>query len=113
MYEEDFVGGETLTPEGLAALSAQVFSQEGDAEGDKDPEDTLDPEELAFAGTVYWTEGGTVWHTDRDCYHIRRAEIVSEGSTAQAGAAGKKGLCANCRKRDEKAALADSADSAG
>ena len=102
-YRADFAGGETLTPERLAELSAQVFGQDSATEGDPDPADTLDPAELAFAGTVYWTEGGTVWHTDRDCYHIRNSEAVSEGSTYQAVAAGKKGLCASCRKRDEQA----------
>ena len=103
-YGADFAGGETLTPERLAELSAQVFGQDSLTEGDPDPADTVDPEELAFAGTVYWTEGGTVWHTDRDCYHIRNSEAVLEGSTYQAAAAGKKGLCASCRKRDEQAA---------
>lgn len=102
-YGADFAGGETLTPERLAELSAQVFGQDSATEGDPEPADTLDPAELAFAGTVYWTEGGTVWHTDRDCYHIRNSEAVSEGSTYQAVAAGKKGLCASCRKRDEQA----------
>lgn len=102
-YGADFAGGETLTPERLAELSAQVFGQDSTTEGDPDPADTVDPEELAFAGTVYWTEGGTVWHTDRDCYHIRNSEAVLEGSTDQAVAAGKKGLCASCRKRDEQA----------
>lgn len=102
-YGADFAGGETLTPERLAELSAQVFGQDSLTEGDPDPADTVDPEELAFAGTVYWTEGGTVWHTDRDCYHIRNSEAVLEGSTDQAVAAGRKGLCASCRKRDEQA----------
>ncbi len=102
-YGADFAGGETLTPERLAELSAQVFGQDSATDGDPDPADTLDPAELAFAGTVYWTEGGTVWHTDRDCYHIRNSEAVSEGSTYQAVAAGKKSLCASCRKRDEQA----------
>ena len=102
-YGADFAGGETLTPERLAELSAQVFGQDSATEGDPEPADTLDPAELAFTGMVYWTEGGTVWHTDRDCYHIRNSEAVSEGSTYQEVAAGKKGLCASCRKRDEKA----------
>lgn len=106
-YGADFAGGETLTPERLAELSAQVFGQDSATEGDPDPADTVDPEELAFAGTVYWTEGGTVWHTDRDCYHIRNSEAVLEGSTHQAAAAGKKGLCASCRKRDEQATQAE------
>lgn len=102
-YGADFAGGETLTPERLAELSVQVFGQDSLTEGDPNPADTVDPEELAFAGTVYWTEGGAVWHTDRDCYHIRNSEAVLEGSTDQAVAAGKKGLCASCRKRDEQA----------
>ncbi len=96
-----FIGGETVTPERLAEISAEIFTQAQTEPVTADPADTLSPEDMAYTGSVYWTGGGQVWHTDRDCYHIRNAEEVMEGSTADAAAAGKRGLCSACRKRQE------------
>lgn len=91
---DGFVGGETLTPEKLREISAAVFTDP--AEPDTQPP-VADPVLAAYAGRVYWLEGGTVAHTDRNCYHINRSEDVRSGSPADAVAAGKTTLCTACR----------------
>ncbi len=92
---DGFTGGELLTPEKLREISASVFTDP--AEPDTQPP-AVDPALAAYAGEVYWLDGGSVAHTDRSCYHISRSENVRSGSPADAAAAGKTALCAVCRR---------------
>lgn len=51
----------------------------------------------------YWTGGGTKYHLFADCYHIRGSEYqIESGLLADAKAAGKDGLCADCSRRNKK-----------
>ena len=51
----------------------------------------------------YWTGGGTKYHLFSDCYHIRNSEYQKEsGLVADAKAAGKDGLCADCSRRNKE-----------
>ena len=49
----------------------------------------------------YWTESGSVWHTYRDCHHIKKSSNVLSGSDEEARAAGKDHVCTSCEKRKE------------
>jgi hypothetical protein len=40
-----------------------------------------------------------VYHKDRDCYHLKKSQSVSEGSVEQAVSLGKERLCASCEKK--------------
>lgn len=82
--------GESLSPEGLASLSAELFTE---AEM-PDEADGFHNREV-----VYWTEGGTVYHRDRDCYHLKRAEAVTEGSVKHARKEGKERVCSACGEK--------------
>ncbi len=62
-------------------------------------EDTAESETVAVSGKVYWTKGGSVYHKDRDCYHLKKSQSVSEGSVDQAVSLGKERLCASCEKK--------------
>ena len=53
-------------------------------------------------GTVFWTAGGKVYHTDRGCYHLAKSTNVLSGSVADAEQAGKTGLCSACAKAASK-----------
>ena len=51
----------------------------------------------------YWTGGETKYHLFSDCYHIRNSEYQKEsGLVADAKAAGKDGLCADCSRRNKE-----------
>lgn len=52
---------------------------------------------------VFWTSGGTKYHTSQDCSSLNRSEELVLGSVEQATEAGKTGLCSFCEKRDAKA----------
>lgn len=93
---DTFKGGETVTPERLAEISAEVFTGTAPAEPPALPD--FDPADPAFSGTVYWTAGGKVIHTDPACFHLNRAETLS-GSVSDAVAAGKTGVCSVCQRR--------------
>lgn len=90
-----FSGGETVTPEKLREISASIFTDHAEPETSVP---LLDHDLSGYTGEVWWTEGGSVIHTDRECYHISRALSVQSGSPADAARAGKTTLCATCRK---------------
>lgn len=47
-------------------------------------------------GLVYWTEGGSVWHKDKNCSSISDSKAISSGSVDAATAAGKERACKRC-----------------
>ena len=53
-------------------------------------------------GTVYWTKGGSVYHSHEDCSHLSRSTNVLSGTIEEANEAGKLRLCATCAKADQK-----------
>ena len=87
--QADFEAGESLSPEGLASLSAELFTK-------AEEPDTADG--FHNFERVFWTEGGSVYHRDRDCSHLKRAETVMEGSVKHARKEGKERVCATCGK---------------
>lgn len=53
--------------------------------------------ESSEIGIVYWTKNGTVWHTVKECGHIKNSEAIS-GTVDEAKEAGKTRLCSSCAK---------------
>lgn len=53
--------------------------------------------ESSEIGIVYWTKNGTVWHTRKECGHIKNSEVIS-GTVSEAEEAGKTRLCSSCAK---------------
>ena len=86
----DFEAGRPLDSGELASLSAEVFTTAAEPE-------TADG--FATRETVYWTEGGIVYHLDRDCPHLKRAERVIEGSVKHAWSEGKERVCTTCGEK--------------
>ena len=86
---DDFEAGRPVDREELASLSAELFT-EGDESTAADGFSTRE--------TVYWTEGGSVYHRDPDCYHLKRAENVVSGSVKNAWKHGKERVCSACGK---------------
>ena len=82
-----FEAGESLGPEELASISAELFTE-------AEEPDTADG--FHNFETVYWTEGGSVYHRDRDCAHLKRAESVISGSVKHARKEGKERVCSTC-----------------
>ena len=55
--------------------------------------------EQTLAGTdVYWTQFGTVYHTDENCQHLNRSSELFYGDVATAVENGKTRLCKTCAK---------------
>ncbi|MBP5135357.1 MAG: hypothetical protein ILP24_06310 [Paludibacteraceae bacterium] len=65
--------------------------------------------------TVFWVEGGKVFHIYNDCQHLNysTSEILHETTVQEAEEAGKERLCKTCRKRHEAepAAVEENANS--
>lgn len=49
----------------------------------------------------FWTENGSVWHTYRDCYHIKKSKNILSGTVEEAQENGKSHVCSSCAKRED------------
>ena len=49
---------------------------------------------------VYWTANGSVWHTFKDCGHLKNSKSIESGSIEKAIESGKAKLCSTCEKRE-------------
>lgn len=58
--------------------------------------------EIPESERVYWTLGGSVWHTEADCRYIKTSDAtLYYGTEADALSAGKKRICSGCEKKGE------------
>lgn len=100
-FSRGFYAGETITPDQIAAISAGLVASEKSAAESKQtaaPETVKKPVDTDAAGNiiVYWTAGGSVWHTDRNCGSIANSSAVVSGTINEAAAAGKTRACMKC-----------------
>ncbi len=63
---------------------------ERNTEGESKEADPADPD------IVYWTQGGTVWHTERECSALRRSKEIISGTVEEAVFVGKERACQKC-----------------
>lgn len=91
----DFYAGEYITPEDIESLYDAVVGQNViNGEGSMSPEG-------ANGVTVYWTSGGSVYHTDPTCRHYADSSEKNQGSIELAVKLGKKELCSVCKKHQD------------
>lgn len=105
--KDRYKGGQLLDDELLADIREEIFSSrlydedliesfgtESDlhlSESDTDAE---------TADLVYWTDGGSVWHTYSNCGHLKNSNnAVHSGTRDEAREAGKTRLCSSCAKK--------------
>lgn len=104
--KNELLGTESETEKGNGSqISGEYESNSGEnSEGTQ--RDTVgternETESNNFAGDtaiiVYWTEGGSVWHISRDCYHIKNKDVIS-GTVAEAEKSGHDKGCKTCNK---------------
>lgn len=90
---DDFYAGEPITPEDIESLYASVAGQSGvEEDGSSEGSDVA---------TVYWTSGGSVYHTDPTCGHYADSSEQNQGTIDIAIKLGKKALCSACQKRQD------------
>ena len=59
----------------------------------------LEQAQQTLAGTdVYWTQFGSVYHTDMECQHLNRSSELYQGDVSTAISEGKTRLCKTCAK---------------
>ena len=121
MYDNSrFEGGETLDNELLSKIENDIHGQSQTSESQTSESQTSEsqtsepqtsesihsdsPIESNTEGnndsgsTVYWTNGGTVWHTRRDCSYIKNSQNVNSGTVDEAISSEKTKLCSSCQK---------------
>jgi hypothetical protein len=92
---DGFDAGRPITPEELADISAELFTA-ADAPEDT-PDESSDGEGVGRdPNTVYWTEGGSVYHRDPNCSHLKNAVSVKSGAVLTAQMDGKERVCSSC-----------------
>ena len=77
-------GGQDLTPDLMESIQGALSETAPDTEGD----------------SVYWLEGGSVYHLDRQCRHLSGKTPV-QGTVQAAVNAGKKKACSACGSEGE------------
>ncbi len=92
---------EKESEEGRSETEASVETEiDTEGEGALESESASEHEsegESSEIGVVYWTKSGTVWHTRKECGHIKNSEVIS-GTVDEAEEAGKIRLCSSCAK---------------
>ena len=79
--DDGFDAGRPITPEELESLADHYGGEaQAPAEGD----------------VVYWTEGGSVCHRDRNCRYLKNSRNIQSSSYAVACQNGKDALCSAC-----------------
>ena len=100
-----FEGGDTLDEDLLSKIENDLRNESQASESqtteaiDSDLPVESDSEDNNDNGaTVYWTSGGSVWHTRYDCSYIKNSQNILSGTVEEAIANGKKQLCSSCQK---------------
>ena len=101
-----FDAGEELSAEELEALRVSLQEKEEGSDGASDsqntPADQNPPSDGGFEenkSVFYYTESGEVYHSDRDCSHLKKSDNVKSGTIDQAEQAGKTRLCSDCAQK--------------
>ncbi len=88
---DGFDAGRPITPEELASLSAELFTAA--TEPAEEERETV----LRDPNRVYWVKGGSVYHFDPDCPHLKNAKNVIEGTFRTAAwSYGIEKACSSC-----------------
>lgn len=88
----EFDAGEQMSAAELEALKSELAAKEStptDGEQENIPSD----------GTVFWLDGGKVYHVRSTCYHIAKKPDVRTGTLAEATEAGKERACSACSRQ--------------
>ena len=83
--QDNFHAGRPITKEELASISAELFSTAPEPSETADAPDGKDTsvEEATTSNlnqTVFWLDGGDVYHTDPDCRHLEGSRTVKEST---------------------------------
>ena len=107
-YKQDsFSGGTILNDAMMSEIKAEIFgdsleyneeeNEAASSDGSSNTEESTNPDNIRL--TVYWTEGGGVWHLFEDCGHLKRAKEIFSGSVQDAIQSGKEKICSSCNKK--------------
>lgn len=79
------------------SLQAAINCKSPSAENDFMQSTVLTSENTAGDdGIVYWTDGGSVWHTDKECTSLSHSVDIRSGTVEKAIGCGKSRACKRC-----------------
>ena len=105
----DLDGDGKLSAEELEEIRDSLQQNPGASDPDQDerlPQENQTPptdnENEENKTVFYYTDSGEVYHSNRECGHLKNSKNVNEGTLSQIQAAGKTRLCSACAKDDEE-----------
>lgn len=94
--------GETLSESEMRALvKSKVETKSSENEKTAIPCETGEPLSEGVS-PVYWTSGGSVWHTSLSCGHLSASSKIYFGTENDAIANGKDRVCSTCGKQSQE-----------
>ena len=89
--------GRLLTKDELAALVSAAIETEAEP---PIPVVRFGEGEVEEENRVYFTAGGSVWHTKPDCGHLSKKNTIYYGTREEAASLGKDRGCSSCNKEE-------------
>ena len=89
----------TIKDEADGTVNGETESNESDS---SEIEDSIKKDEEEPDNTVYWTQGGGVYHLYKDCGYIKSSSEILSGTVEEALEAKKSGVCSRCQNREDK-----------
>lgn len=94
-------GGETEPNKSDEKTESSTSNDETESD-DFNEESSTKHEHKETDGTVYWTKNGGVYHLYKDCGYIKSSSEIISGTSEEALATGKSGVCSRCQNRKDK-----------
>lgn len=111
--KKKFSGGELLDRERLSEIKGELSEsekesapEERETESERIESNTETEAEATTKAdesdikteTVYWTEGGSVWHLTPQCSRLSKSKEIISGTVSEAKEAKKERVCSFCGK---------------
>ena len=103
---DEIFGTEESYLEEVSEVESEEISEESESSAPETESDSQSDTDVIEKGneeadpkTVYWSEHGKVWHTDKACGYLKNSNVIHSGTVEEAKNSGKERVCSGCGKK--------------